>query len=528
MKSLALTQAIIVYEIDRAQSNPEGTSGMASIGAVHYVYLLGVAAIILSMILRANVVVPAILATFAVALTFSGSLIAATIAIFNGSLVAAKELFSIFLVIALMTSLLNALRALGADQRMVQPFRRIMTNGHIAFVVLAAMTYVISLFFWPTPAVPLVAATLLPAAIVAGLPALGAAVAIAIAGQGMALSSDYVIRVAPGISARAAGIPDLANVVADKALILSLVTGAVALTLGYLAIRKRIARPSEQHLVAWQSGATLGESLAEQREEIAPNIGSFDKSVIALQAAEEATRAPASPWTVRMAILTPIVFGLLILFMLAPKVIPGLTELKGGDAAALVGGTAALLMLVATFAADGAKAMHTTADHVIDGLVFSFRAMGTVLPIAGFFFLGAAEFSGAILGLPSSTRGPDLLFEVIRSMEHLIPHSPAVVAFAVMIVGMITGIDGSGFAGLPLTGALAGALGPVAGIEPTTLAAVGQMGAVWTGGGTLIAWSSLIAVAGFARVPVLDAVRILFLPVVAGLVLSTIVAVVLW
>jgi len=93
---------------------------------------------------------------------------------------------------------------------------------------------------------------------------------------------------------------------------------------------------------------------------------------------------------------------------------------------------------------------------------------------------------------------------------------------------MITGIDGSGFAGLPLTGALAGALGPVAGIEPSTLAAVGQMGAVWTGGGTLIAWSSLIAVAGFARVPVLDAVRILFLPVVAGLVASTIVAVVLW
>ncbi|MDB5377773.1 MAG: hypothetical protein JWR00_2219 [Rubritepida sp.] len=512
---------------------------MASIGAVHYVYLLGVAAIILSMILRANVVVPAILATFAVALTWSGSLIGATISIFNGSLVAAKELFSIFLVIALMTSLLNALRALGADQRMVQPFRRVMTNGHIAFFVLAAMTYVISLFFWPTPAVPLVAATLLPAAIVAGLPAIGAAVAIAIAGQGMALSSDYVIRVAPGISARAAGIPELAGVVADKALILSLVTGAVALTLGYLAIRKRIARPSEQHLVAWQSGATLGESLAEQREEIAPNIGSFDKSVIALQAAEgaavpaeslsAAAAAPSrSPWTNRMAILTPIVFGLLILFMLVPKVIPGLAELKGGDAAALVGGTAALLMLVATFAADGPKAMHTTADHIIDGLVFSFRAMGTVLPIAGFFFLGAAEFSGAILGLPSSARGPDLLFEVIRSMEHLIPHSPTVVAFAVMIVGMITGIDGSGFAGLPLTGALAGALGPVAGIEPTTLAAVGQMGAVWTGGGTLIAWSSLIAVAGFARVPVLDAVRILFLPVVAGLVLSTIVAVVLW
>jgi hypothetical protein len=93
---------------------------------------------------------------------------------------------------------------------------------------------------------------------------------------------------------------------------------------------------------------------------------------------------------------------------------------------------------------------------------------------------------------------------------------------------MITGIDGSGFAGLPLTGTLSGALAPAAGMQAETLAAVGQMGAVWTGGGTLIAWSSLIAVAGFARVPVLDAVRALLIPVLSGLVVATICAVLLW
>ncbi|MDN3565156.1 hypothetical protein QWZ14_12365 [Paeniroseomonas aquatica] len=503
--------------------------------AVHTVYLLGVAAIVGSMVLRANVVVPAILATFAVALAFTGSPLAATVAVFNGSLVAAKELFSIFLVIAFMTALLNALRSLGADQQMVRPFQRVMTNGHVAYLVLAAVTYVISLFFWPTPAVPLVAATLLPAAIYAGLPAMGAAAAIAIAGQGMALSSDYVIRVAPAISARAAGMADAATIIADKTLLLSLVTGLVALGLAWLRIRRDIRAPSQRHLAAWQEGATLGASLAEQREQVAPSIGSFDKSVLALRAAEglpetgdAAPPAPRHPWCNAMAILTPIVFLLVILVMLAPKLVAGLPELKGGDAAALVGGTAALMMLIATFAADGRQAMHTAADHIIDGLVFSFRAMGTVLPIAGFFFLGAAETSGAILGLPAGTAGPGLLFEVIGAVQHLIPPSPTIVAFAVLIVGMITGIDGSGFAGLPLTGALSGALGPVARIDPTTLAAVGQMGAVWTGGGTLIAWSSLIAVAGFCRVPVLDAVRVLFLPVIAGLILSTIVAVVLW
>src|SRR3712207_8636638 len=58
-------------------------------------------------------------------------------------------------------------------------------------------SWVLSLFFWPTPALALVGALLIPAAVRAGLPAIGAAMAAALAGQGMALSSDYVIGVAP-------------------------------------------------------------------------------------------------------------------------------------------------------------------------------------------------------------------------------------------------------------------------------------------------------------------------------------------
>lgn len=60
------------------------------------------------------------------------------------------------------------------------------------------------------------------------------------------------------------------------------------------------------------------------------------------------------------------------------------------------------------------------------------------------------------------------------------------------------------------------------------MAAVGQMGAVWTGGGTLIAWSSLIAVAGFARVPVFQIVNAVLVPVLVGLGVSTLCAVMLW
>src|SRR5258708_11199679 len=214
------------------------TPTTVQIGLVHYIYLCGVIAIIVSMMARSNVVVPAMIATFLVALTYSGSVITGVRAIFTGSLVAAKELFNIFLVIALMPSLLNALRAIGADVERLKPFRRIMTNGHVAFLLLSVITYLISLFFWPTPAVPIVAATLLPAAITAGLPAMGAAVALAIAGQGMALSSDYVIRVAPAISAKAAGISGEGAGGPHKAMGLSRPTCLAAPALAFLATRR--------------------------------------------------------------------------------------------------------------------------------------------------------------------------------------------------------------------------------------------------------------------------------------------------
>jgi hypothetical protein len=511
-----------------------------TITAAHWVYLAGVMAVVLTMILRANVVVPSIVATFAVALVWTHSPVSALGSIFNASFVAAKELFNIFLVIALITSLLNALKSLRSDVLMVQPFRTVMTNGHTAFFVLSAVTYVISLFFWPTPAVPLVSAVLLPAAIAAGLPPLAGAMAIAIAGQGMALSSDYVIGVAPGISAKAAGAAISAAAVADRALALSLITGGVALLLAYFSIRKLIRPGSEALLVRWQSQSSTGEL---ERLEAA---GSFDKAEIARGTgasyaeplAVDAKTGAELPigqrrayWSKFFAILTPIGFLAVIAVMVMPKLGAGsgLPELKGGDAAALVGGMGAALMILATFAAEGPRrSLDVCADHITDGFVFAFKAMGSVLPIAGFFFMGAGgDLAAGVLNVPVGD-APPLLFNLIQNAQQWIPHSHVLVAFGVLLVGMITGVDGSGFAGLPLTGSLAGALGPTVGLDVTTLCAVGQMGAVWTGGGTLIAWSSLIAVAGFARVSVLDTVRALLVPVLTGLFVSTICAVLFW
>ncbi|OEY66028.1 hypothetical protein [Marinobacter sp. X15-166B] len=517
----------------------------------HWLYLAGALAVFVTMVFRTTVVVPAIAATFLVALAHTGSLTTAFTSVFNASIVAAGELFNIFLIIALMTALLGSLRHLGSDLKMIMPFQKVMVNGKVAYLVLAAVTYLISLFFWPTPAVPLVGAILIPAAIAAGLPAIGAVAAIAIAGQGMALSSDYIIQVAPGISAGAAGL-DVSQV-ADRAFALSLITGGVALLIAFFGFRKSIMLPDQDRVQIWEKGGPLEcpEALKKEKaENKSRQMGSFgNKSQLAqvgarsdrektqlaravvrveqgASATVDATALPAvERWAGFFAVLVPIAFLAIITYMVVAKYFDVLPALQGGDGAALVGGVAALMLLFASFAGTGRKCLTVAADHITDGLVFAFKAMGAVLPIAGFFFMGNSETASTILGVASA---PGFLFDLVQSVQHLIPQNSLFMGIGILLIGMVTGADGSGFSGLPLTGALAGALGATVSIETSTLAAIGQMGAIWTGGGTLVAWSSLIAVAGFARVPVLEAVRALFVPVVSGLVIATVVGVTIW
>src|SRR5688572_9354311 len=234
--------------------------------AAHWIFLAGVVVILAAMVMRKNIVVPAVVATFLTALVYTGSLATGLSSVFNASLVAATSLFNIFLIIAMVTAMLRSLEGLGADRRMVAPFRKVMRNGHLAWWTLVIVTYFISLFFWPTPAVPLIGAVLVPVAIRAGLRPLAAGFTVAIAGQGMALSSDYVIRVAPGLSATAANADPA--VVADRAFVLSLIVGGVALAIGYAMEFKKIRRPSDEWLEEWEDVADRGALVADAEEVI--------------------------------------------------------------------------------------------------------------------------------------------------------------------------------------------------------------------------------------------------------------------
>ncbi|SCL32644.1 hypothetical protein GA0070624_4530 [Micromonospora rhizosphaerae] len=513
----------------------------------HWVYLAGLASLIIVMIARKNVVVPAIAATFLTAATFTGSVPGGVASVFRASLVAASELFNIFLIIALVTAMLAALRVIGAEHRMVAPFRRLMVNGPVAYVVLFVVTYVFALFFWPTPTLALIAAILLPAAIRAGLSPMLGAIAIAIAGQGMALASDYVIGVAPGLSASGANVS--ADLIADRALILSWVVGLVAMVMSYLlTVRRRrpslatAAEGSPEMSIAHRTelapvGAAAGSGSGCTSDQLGHALATKQPPREALEDGAVSTEAGLDDGPTDeggrdrraklFAVLVPVAFGALLVYMLLGR-FTDLVSVDDGAGAPLVGGLAALLLLAVAVTSDRVRALESCAEHIVDGLSFAFKAMGVVIPIAGFVFIGISDFSGRIMGLAEDATAPGFLFDAIRSVQEHIPNNPFIIMFAVLLAGMTVGLDGSGWAGLPLTGSLSEALSPHSGLDTATLAAIAQNGASWTGGGTLVIWSSLIAVATFCGVSVVDLARKLFLPVVTGLVLSTVVAAIIW
>jgi hypothetical protein len=228
------------------------------------------------------------------------------------------------------------------------------------------------------------------------------------------------------------------------------------------------------------------------------------------------------------ALLVPLAYLALIVYLIVAAAAESVPDLQGGDAAALVGGIALLVMFAAAYTRSGPNFLETAADHIVDGLVFAFKAMGVVLPIAGFFFLGNAEFAATILSVPEGEEAPNLLFDLVVRGQEQLPTNALITAFGIMIVGLVAGLDGSGFSGLPLTGSLAGSLSEGSGVSSPTLAAIGQMSNIWSGGGTLVAWSSLLAVAGFCRVSAVDLARRCFVPVISGLVVATVLGVVIF
>jgi hypothetical protein len=444
--------------------------------------------VILTMIMRRNVVIPCVVFTFVIGLIYTSSFIGAMQTVFTASLVAGTGLFNIFLIIGIMLALLRAVEREGADRLLVVPLKKIMRTPLTSYVVIIGATTLISLFFWPTPAAPLLGALLIPVAVRVGLPPILGAMAMALAGQGMTLAADTIIQGAPGLTAKVAGVP--IDMVTMKTTVLSLIAGVIALTLGWLMNKKELKGfDPETSAAEFLTGADQG----QDGKAAGP---------------ERSGKAKALAW------LMSIGFVVVIVSMFA-------FDIKGGDSSALLGGMAILIISIAALISDGFKGLDKVADYIADGLVFAFKIMGPIIPIAGFFFMGSPESAPDILG-PDA---PGFLFDFGERIGAIIPPTGFASAFGILILGAITGLDGSGFSGLPVTGTLAAALAGGEANVAATLGAIGQQGAIWFGGGALVAWSSLVAVAGICGVDVLYLVRKNLVPVIAGLIISTLCAV---
>jgi hypothetical protein len=161
--------------------------------------------------------------------------------------------------------------------------------------------------------------------------------------------------------------------------------------------------------------------------------------------------------------------------------------------------------------------------YLIEGLQFGFKIFGPVIPIAAFFYLGDSAMI-SVYGdvLPQASHG--LVNDLGIALSGLVPLNATVGAITLTGVGAITGLDGSGFSGISLVGPIAKLFAASIGAGVATLTALGQVAAIWVGGGTLIPWA-VIPAAAICGVDPFELARRNLKPVLIGLVATTIVAV---
>lgn len=317
--------------------------------ALHYVYLIFIIAIIIAMIMKKDITLICIIGIFALGVIGTDSIYKSAMGVFNSFIYATKELMPTILIISVITAMSNTLAVSGINQEVVSPFKKVIRSYGVAYWVIGLVMMVLSWFFWPSPAVALIGALFLPIAKKAGLPAMGAAIAMNLFGHGIALSSDYVIQAAPKITADAAGI-EVSKVI-EASVPLTVVMAVVTTVIAFYMLRKDI-----------KSGNMDLQYEIEQDE------------------VEEENSHLIASRTIRkiLALVILILFAVDIIIMYFAK-------LQGGDATALIGGTAIFILSIVSILSYKKDALENITNNLVKGLQFGFKIFGIVIPVAAFF-----------------------------------------------------------------------------------------------------------------------------------------------
>jgi TRAP-type C4-dicarboxylate transport system permease large subunit len=456
------------------------------LASLHWIYVLFIVLIVAFMVKRRDTTLICIIGIFTLALVSTGSFTSSISGVFNSFSYAITELMSTILIISIIVAMSAIMTKSGINDMMIAPFAKFIKNPTLAFWIIGIIMMVISWFFWPSPAVALIGAVMLPVALRAGLPALGVAMAMNLFGHGIALSGDFIIQAAPKLTADAAGLPVGDVISASVPLVITM--GVVTTVTAYIFLKRDMR---------------LGRIPSESQEEV-----TTDKK----ENQEELLTGKQKRF---FALFIPIIFLLDVIAMF-------LLKLQGGDATALVGGTSILILLILSLAAHKNLGLEKSTAYLIQGFQFGFKVFGPVIPIAAFFYLGDSGFT-KIIGdyLPKSSLG--IVNDLGAALAATVPLTKEIAAVTLTGIGAITGLDGSGFSGISLAGSVANLFGKAIGTGTATLTALGQIAAIWVGGGTLIPWA-LIPAAAICNVSPFELARRNLLPVCIGLVVTTIVA----
>ena len=437
----------------------------------HYIYILFMVVVLITMIMKKESVIPCILGIFALGLYYNKSLTGALGAIFSALNVALNELGPVIIIIGIMVALSKALEENKAIDFMVGPISKVVKNPTSAF-------FISGIFM--SPATALVGAIFLPIAIKAGLPAIGLAMAINLFGHGIALSTDFIIQGAPSITSGAAGIG--VNEVMSEGIILYIVMTVVTIGTAFYMLRRDLKNGNLKH------------ELSQTKE--------IEKKEVSLT-------AKISIWLVIIAFILDIIAMYKF-------------DLKGGDATGLLGATALMLLIIINLMNNPKTTLDKSTQQLVEGFVFGIKIFAVIIPIAAFFYMGDMSLV-TVFGDVLAEGSQGLLGDIGLALSNAVPFNKVAAASIETVVGGITGLDGSSFSGMSLAGSTAAVFGTAIDANVGALAALGQIAATWIGGGCIVPWA-LAPAAAICGVKPVELAKRNFIPVMVGLVVTTIVA----
>ncbi|MPQ31951.1 hypothetical protein E4V42_10970 [Clostridium estertheticum] len=455
---------------------------MVNLGVIHYAYIIIILIITIIISMKKDVILPCIFGIGVIGYIFTGSILIAVQIIYKAIVVSGKEFIEIVVVIALVNAMSSALNDLGADEIIIKPIRKLMINKTISFFVLGITVTLTSWFIWPTPAIVFIGALMVPAAIQSGLPPAWAAVVLCLFGNGVALSSDFVLQAAPSITAKTANLPNALGII-RKCLPFWGVMSIVTITIAFILMRRN--KPTD---------VKVDEAIIEPKKSTQSNL--TGKKI--------------------MAIATPCAFILDIVFIKK-------LDFIGSESTALIGGTASIIMIICSILNTNFKtSLSEVTKYVKNGFTFGINIFAPIIIIGAFFFLGSAGSAVDILGNGAT----GILSDIGVYAASKIPLSKYSVVGIQTAVSTLLGLSGSGFAGLPLVGTLANTFSNTINIDKEQIAAFGQIITIWIGGGTIIPWS-VVAAAGICKVEPFDVARKNIIPVTCGIVATVILALII-